>query len=159
MTMRPMPAALVLMAMLWACLLAALPARADGVEAAAAVCAACHGADGVPANKSIPVIWGQNEGYLYLELRDYKTGNRKNVTMSGLVGGLDKPAMKALAAYFAAKPWPNLQQPSAAPPVATHVDSINNSAGCKGCHMENWQGDSVTPRLAGQGVCSICARR
>lgn len=127
-------------------------AHADDIEDAAAVCASCHGDNGVPADKSIPVIWGQNEGYLYLEMRDYKLGNRKNETMAAVAGGLDKPALKALSAYFAAKPWPNLQQPSAPGDVAKHADTISGSAGCKGCHMDKWQGDSVTPRIGGQGI-------
>lgn len=125
-------------------------ARADGVEKSAVVCGACHGMNGVPVNKSIPVIWGQNDGYLYLQLRDYKSGARQNITMSAIAAGLDKPAMKELAAYFAAKPWPNLQQPRAASDVAHHAQTINELAGCQGCHLDAWQGDTVTPRLAGQ---------
>ncbi len=126
-------------------------ARADTIEDTAAVCSACHGENGVPVDKSIPVIWGQNEGYIYLQLRDFKVGNRKNVNMTEIAGGLDKPTMKQLAAYFAAKPWPNLSQPSAPADVAQHAESVNNSAACKGCHLDAWQGDSVTPRVSGQG--------
>jgi len=127
-------------------------ARAQSVEDKASVCSACHGEAGVPADKSIPVLWGQNEGYIYLELRDFKLGNRKSDVMSQIALGLEKQDMKDLAAYFAAKPWPNLGQPRAAADVALHAETIDNSAGCKGCHMANWQGDSTTPRLAGQGV-------
>ena len=128
------------------------PAHAADDVPEAAVCAACHGGNGTPVNKSIPVIWGQNEGYLYLELRDYKLGNRKNPTMSGLTVNMDKPTMKKLAAYFAAKPWPNLGQPSAPADVAAHAETVGNSAGCKGCHLDNWQGDSVTPHVGGQNL-------
>lgn len=136
-----------------AAFLAAPPAaRAASIEQTAAICGACHGQNGVPVNKSIPVIWGQNEGYLYLELRDYKVGNRKNPTMSGMAVSMDKQTMKDLAAYYAAKPWPNLQQPAASHEMAQHAETIQNSAGCKGCHAANWEGDSVTPRVAGQGV-------
>jgi hypothetical protein len=28
----------------------------------------------VPINKQTQVIWGQNEGYFYLQLRDFKRG-------------------------------------------------------------------------------------
>jgi cytochrome c553 len=132
-------------------LLSGASARAQSVEDKAAVCSGCHGENGVPVDKSVPVIWGQNEGYLYLELRDYKLGNRKNEIMSQVVLDLEKPDMKALAAYFAAKPWPPLGQPRAAADVAHHAETIDNSAGCKGCHLAQWQGDSTTPRLAGQG--------
>ena len=54
-----------------------VPVRADEVETKAQICASCHGASGVPSDPAIPVIWGQNEGYLYLQLRDIKRGVRK----------------------------------------------------------------------------------
>jgi cytochrome c553 len=127
-------------------------ARADTIEDKAAVCGACHGAHGAPVNKSIPVIWGQNEGYLYLEMRDYKLGNRKNASMTAIMSKFEKSDMKELAAYFAAKDWPNLGQPGTAEAVAQHAETIDNSAGCKGCHLSEWQGDSVTPRIGGQGL-------
>jgi cytochrome c553 len=31
------------------------------------LCVACHGEHGVPQDKSIPVIDGQQQGYLYLQ--------------------------------------------------------------------------------------------
>jgi cytochrome c553 len=124
--------------------------RADPIEQKAALCAACHGGAGKPVNPSIPVLWGQNEGYIYLQLRDYKLGNRKNPLMAAMVAGLDKPDMRALATYFADKDWPDLQQSRAPQDVSHHAEVINDSAGCKGCHLDQWQGDSATPRLAGQ---------
>ena len=51
------------------------------VEETAQVCAGCHGENGIPQEKTTPVIWGQNEGYLYLQLRDFKSGARKNDQM------------------------------------------------------------------------------
>jgi cytochrome c553 len=46
------------------------------------VCAGCHGEQGVPIQKVMPVIWGQNAGYLFYQLRDFKSGARKNDIMS-----------------------------------------------------------------------------
>ncbi|HLC09384.1 MAG TPA: hypothetical protein VJK06_08890, partial [Methyloceanibacter sp.] len=43
---------------------------ADDIEGKAKVCATCHGADGIPQLKMTPVIWGQNAGYLFLQLRN-----------------------------------------------------------------------------------------
>src|ERR1700752_85376 len=77
-------------------------ARADDISDKAQLCAACHGAAGVPISPDIPVIWGQNEGYLYLQLRDMKRGSRKVDQMAPIVAGLERPDMLALAAYFAA---------------------------------------------------------
>ena len=39
-----------------------------------ATCTACHGEDGRPISPEIPVISGQQEGYLYFQLRDFKSG-------------------------------------------------------------------------------------
>jgi cytochrome c553 len=127
-------------------------AFADDIEEKAAVCAACHGDSGVPTDKAIPVLWGQNEGYIYIELRDMKKGARKNDQMAAVVENLTKQDMLALAAYFAAKPWPNLPQPRASKADQDHFASMANSAGCVGCHQEGYKGAGTQPRLAGQSA-------
>lgn len=125
-------------------------ARADTIEEKAAVCSACHGEKGVPTEKNIPIIWGQQEGYLYLELRDYKKGARKNEIMSGIAETLEKDDMKELAAYFAAKPWPNLGQPAASDADVVQAKTANSSVGCSACHLSQFEGTGTVPRLSGQ---------
>ena len=124
--------------------------RADTIEEKAAVCSGCHGEKGVPVNNVTPIIWGQMEGYLYLELRDFKKGARKNEIMSGIASTLERDDMLALAAYFAAKPWPNLNQPAASDAVSKQAQTANSSIGCTGCHLDKYQGTGSVPRLAGQ---------
>ena len=80
--------------------LSSAAAAAQDVKETAQVCAGCHGENGVPVDKTTPIIWGQNEGYLYLQLRDFKSGARKNDTMGAIVSSLEKDDMKALAAHF-----------------------------------------------------------
>ena len=123
---------------------------ADPVPDKAKLCATCHGEQGIPISKTIPVIWGQNEGYLYLQLRDLKSGARKNDLMSPIAATLEKPDMLALAAYFSGLKWPDLQQPSAPNDVAAKAQSTAASVGCPGCHLAYFQGDGTTARLAGQ---------
>lgn len=123
---------------------------AGNVEEAAQVCAGCHGESGIPQEKTTPVIWGQNEGYLYLQLRDFKSGARKNDQMSAIAATLEKDDMKALAAHFAGLKWPDLQQVSAPKEVASKALSAIGSIGCIGCHLDQFQGDGSTARLAGQ---------
>jgi cytochrome c553 len=135
------------------CLVSApsLKAQADdAIAEKAAVCATCHGETGTPIDKVTPNIWGQREGYLYLQLKDFKSGSRKHEQMQAMVADLTKEDFKALAAYFSAKPWPNLQQPSAPKDVATKAINANTSVACTGCHLADWQGDGTVPRLAGQ---------
>ena len=123
---------------------------ADPIEEKAKLCATCHGENGIPQLKTTPVIWGQNEGYLFLQLRDFKSGVRKNELMSPVAATLEKQDLLALAAHFSKLKWPNLQQPQAPKNVATTALSASASVGCPGCHLAHYQGDGTTARLAGQ---------
>ena len=137
---------------LLAALIALAPAapRAASLEDNIAMCGACHGENGVPQEKTTPVIWGQTEGYLYLQLRDYKNGDRKNDQMNPVAAELERDEMFALAKYFAQKPWPRLGQPAAPPDVEAHAKRANGSVGCTGCHQGEYQVEGTQPRLAGQ---------
>ena len=125
-------------------------AKADPIEDKAAVCSGCHGETGIPADKAIPVIWGQMEGYLYLQLRDFKKGARQNEVMSQVVADLDRDDMAALASYFAAKPWPTLGGARATDTDTGVAQIADSSVGCTGCHLDHYQGTGTAPRLAGQ---------
>jgi cytochrome c553 len=118
----------------------------------AALCAYCHGAKGVPVNKMLPVIAGQNQCYLYLELRDYKLGNRKNPAMQAVAAQLEKQDMKDLAAYYAAQSWPVLAQPAPPDDVLHRAQQAEKVAVCASCHGNLYHGDSAIPRVAGQQV-------
>lgn len=84
---------------------AALAGDAGAGARKSAPCQACHGDTG---NKSIddatPKIGGQYESYLLQALRDYKSGRRKNLIMSGQVANLTDVDLRDLAAYFARQP-------------------------------------------------------
>jgi cytochrome c553 len=121
-------------------------AIADKVE----VCAFCHGEQGVPMQKTFPVIWGQNAGYLFYQLRDFKSGVRKNGVMGPVAAGLDQADLLPLAQYFSKLKWPNLEQPPAPADVAKQAQTTAASVGCPGCHLAHFQGDGTTARLAGQ---------
>lgn len=123
---------------------------ADPIEAKAKVCATCHGETGVPQLKTTPVIWGQNTGYMFLQLRDFQSGARKNDLMSPIAAALAKEDLLPMAEYFSKQKWPNLQQPSAPDDVAAKAQAAISSVGCIGCHLDHFQGDGTTARLAGQ---------
>lgn len=130
---------------------AATLARAQGIEEKIQVCSACHGESGKPVGKTIPNIWGQQAGYLYIQLRDFKRGDRKSEIMRPIASGFERNDMLAIAEYFSRKPWPDLGQPRAPKDVAQRAQTASGSIGCTGCHLEQFQGDSTVPRLAGQG--------
>ena len=133
-------------------LLSAKPANAQTIEDKAQVCAACHGENGIPPNKSWPVIWGQHQGYLYLQLRDFKSGARKSDVMGPVAQALERDDMLAIALYFSQKAWPNLRQTRAADAVARQAVRANASVGCTGCHQAGYLGEGTQPRLAGQSA-------
>lgn len=114
------------------------------------LCVTCHGEQGTPIDKQTPVIWGQNEGYFYLQLRDFKSGSRKSDIMGPIASQMERDEMLALAAHFTKLKWPGLGQPDAPPDVAAKAESASASVGCKGCHLDHYQGDGTTARLAGQ---------
>jgi len=125
-------------------------ARAQTIAEKAQLCAACHGENGIPQQKSTPVIWGQHLGYTYLQLRDYKSGARKNDIMSPLAQTMERDDIMALARYFSEQRWPDLQQPPAPADVAARAMRANVAIGCTGCHQAGYQGEGTQPRVAGQ---------
>ena len=127
-----------------------LRAAAQSIEEKTQVCAGCHGADGKPVDKTIPVIWGQQQGYLYIQLRDFKRNDRKNEVMQPITSSMERQDMMDIAEYFSKKPWPDLGQPRASKDVSERALSANHSVGCTGCHLDHFQGDGTVPRLGGQ---------
>jgi cytochrome c553 len=91
-----------------AALLAAGSAQAADAEAgkakAQAVCAACHGANGVSVSDTIPNLAGQRSAYLEAQLKAWKDGSRKNPVMNAIGAQLSADEIPNLAAYFASLP-------------------------------------------------------
>ena len=123
---------------------------AQTIEEKARICSTCHGENGVPQDKATPVIAGQHQGYLYLQLRDYKNGTRANEIMRSIVGALERDEMMALAEYFSKQRWLRLGQPPASAEETATARRANAAIGCTGCHLGEYQGDGTRPRLAGQ---------
>jgi cytochrome c553 len=126
------------------------PAVAQSIAERAEICAGCHGQDGKPTNKVTPIIWGQQLGYIYIQLRDFKRGDRKNEIMQPIAASFEKDDMLAIAEYFSKKKWPDLGQPRSPKEISERAVSANRSVGCTGCHLDQFQGDGTVPRLAGQ---------
>ena len=127
------------------------PSNAQSIEEKTQICAGCHGADGKPIDKTIPTIWGQQAGYIYIQLRDFKRGDRKSDIMQPIVSAFERDDMLAIAGYFSKKPWPNLAQPRAPKDVSERALKASASIGCTACHLDRFQGDGTVPRLAGMG--------
>lgn len=72
-------------------------------KAKSATCAACHGAEGISAIPMYPNLAGQKEAYLTKQLKDFKSGARKDPVMSAMAMGLSDEDVANVAAYFASK--------------------------------------------------------
>jgi cytochrome c553 len=70
----------------------------------AAVCAACHGADGFSVLPDYPNLAGQKEKYLENAIKAYRDGTRKQAVMSPMASGLSDADILDLAAYFSSLP-------------------------------------------------------
>lgn len=134
------------------CLLAAIqspPVHAQDLEETIALCTSCHGEDGRPIEPDTPIIWGQEYYYLYVQLKDYKSGLRANEVMAGIVADLSRDDMKALAQHFSEKPWPTIGYRAEDGEIAVARGALT-AGQCAQCHLGSYLGDSRVPRLAGQ---------
>lgn len=81
---------------------AAMAANIEAGKAKSAVCAGCHGADGNGgADPTWPKLAGQDASYLAKQLKDFKSGARKDPIMAGMVAGLSNADMANIGAYYA----------------------------------------------------------
>lgn len=73
-------------------------------KAKSAVCAACHGADGISVAPIYPNLKGQKEAYIISSLKAYKAGQRKggmSMIMMPQATALSVTDMENVAAYYA----------------------------------------------------------
>ena len=125
-------------------------AQQTAIPEKAQQCLACHGEKGVPVDKLIPVIAGQHQGYLYLMLRDFKLGQRKNEIMNAMAAEMTRDEMMAIAEWFSKQPWPNLNQPRASEADVKRSEFAIVAGQCGACHGAQGMGDGTNPRIAGQ---------
>lgn len=70
-------------------------------KAKSAICASCHGLDGKSKVPIYPHLAGQQEQYLYIQLKNFKSGERSNQIMGPMTQGLSDADLSNLAAYYA----------------------------------------------------------
>jgi len=69
-------------------------------KAKAAVCAGCHGAEGISNNPMWPNLKGQKEGYIIKQLKAFQAGTRTDPMMSPMAKPLTDADIDNVAAYF-----------------------------------------------------------
>jgi len=98
---------LLLAAFAGASLVLSVGANAAGDAAAgkskSAVCMACHGPTGTSSNPMWPNLAGQKAPYLVKQLKDFKSGARKDPVMAPMAAPLSDQDMENLAAYYSSQ--------------------------------------------------------
>ncbi|MEY4729212.1 MAG: hypothetical protein RL020_370 [Pseudomonadota bacterium] len=112
-------------------------------------CAACHGVNGDSEITAFPILAGQTARYIYLQLKDFKGGQRKDPAMSPMAVDLSKQDMLDLGEFFAA------QKPRGTT-FKVDGDKVKKGAAkseetlCTMCHLGGFTGQNDIPRVAGQ---------
>ncbi len=132
--------------------LASLTVRAETAEIASLVqvCKGCHGdSELLPSDPSFPIIAGQEFYYLYVQLKDFKAGRRRNGIMENVVRDLDRATLKDLADYWSKLAWPQTPFVASEENVRIAQQAVV-SAECTQCHLGDFRGNSRIPRLKNQ---------
>ncbi len=140
-------------------------------KAAAAVCVACHQADGTGKNNAGGEAWpqlaGLNADYIVKQLEDYKSGQRVNASMTAFAQMLSEQQVADVAAYYSQLPpgpgegGENADEATLArgESLAGRGDWGSYLVSCKSCHGPDNQGaGTVFPGIAGQHASYIEAQ-
>jgi cytochrome c553 len=143
-------------------------ANAQGNAAAgrskAAVCAACHGPDGNSVTPEWPKIAGQHPGYIIKQLTDFKSGARRDPTMSPIAASLSDQDIADLSIFYAAQERtqgladPEFVKAGARLYRGGNVD--NGVPACMACHGPRGAGNPAAgfPALNGQHASYTAAQ-
>ena len=114
-------------------------------------CFTCHGPPGASTEAEFPILAGQHFFYLYVQMKDFKAGRRANAVMEEFVATLSRDEMKTLARFFSEQTWPDIGY-KADPARAKIAKAATTGGQCVQCHLGGYEGNSGTPRVAGQHI-------
>ena len=120
------------------------------------LCVGCHGSDGNSTSSENPILAGQGKAYLAKQIRDFKSGARKNETMSSLAQTINSADISTVVGYFSSqkrKTLKNKQSNNAlGEKIYQHGIKSKGVTACASCHGVNGSGNTtkIYPSLAGQ---------
>lgn len=112
-------------------------------------CEVCHGERGASSQQQYPILAGQEFYYLYVQLKDFKSGLRAGPIMGPLAAVLEKEDMQLIAKYFSEQEWPDTDY-STTDQATQSAQAVITAGQCVACHLGAFHGNSRVPRLAGQ---------
>ena len=128
-------------------------------KAKSAICASCHGAEGISALPINPNLAGQVPGYIAAQLKAFKSGERVNAIMQAQSMILSDEDMADLDAYYASLPARVTSNLSESDQELATAGSMIYRGGyrdrgisaCKSCHGPSGHGIPVKyPRVGAQ---------
>jgi len=140
------------------------PDLAKGATSYAAVCAACHGADGNSAIPANPRLAQQHPEYLQKQLAEFKSGKRASPVMKGFVATMSESDMANISYWLASQKAKtgfakDKQLVAAGEKIYRGGLADRQVAACAGCHSPNGAGlPAQYPKLSGQFADYIAAQ-
>lgn len=141
-------------------LLTSLQVQAEGDAAAgqskAAICAACHGADGNSMVPQWPKLAGQHPAYTERQLLLIQSGARSVPEMVGIVASMSEQDFADVSAFFATQKNNGGVADEALSPLGEKLWRAGNAEtgvpACMACHGPGGEGNPLAgyPALAGQ---------
>ena len=115
----------------------------------AATCASCHGSSERAPLAGMPILDGQQEQYLVLQLILLREGLRDVPQMTTLLKPLPDQDLEDIAAYYSRLPATLSRSKSDSERWARGA-RLSQEMGCGSCHLKNFRGQNQVPALANQ---------
>ena len=113
----------------------------------AAMCAGCHGDNGISQTENIPSLAGQPDQFLQWQLVFFRGGSRKNEQMQPIAEAIGNEDVRALGAYFAALTPPKATTPDDNPDLSKKGAQAAVGRRCASCHTDSFAGTKAVARL------------
>ncbi len=130
-------------------------------------CSACHGMDGATGlDPTYPDLAGQNEKYLFEQLKLIQSNERIILLMTGQLFGKTEQDLRDMAAYYASLPG-KVRQASGDNESIARAEAIYRGgimekgvAACTACHSPTGNGNALAgfPALSGQPAAYLIAQ-
>jgi cytochrome c553 len=124
-------------------------AHAADVQEKVAVCAGCHGENGISQTENIPSLAGQPDQFIQWQLVFFRAGSRKNEQMQPVAEEIANEDIRNLGAYFSKLTPPKGPQDND-PDLSKKGAEAARGRGCARCHGDDFAGTKAVARLAGQ---------
>jgi cytochrome c553 len=102
-----------------------------------------------PRSATFPILAGQSFRYLYLQLRDFQEGRRKDPVMSPMAEGLTRDEVTELSQYYARRS-PGRTDSRSMRRAPRGASRRATRCLCPMCHLGEFAGQNEIPRVAGQ---------